>query len=606
MSVRLSILAGLLLMAATPCLAAGVLTYTPTPAIIGASPGSTVALVATLQNTGDATLYINDVTTTFSGPAALYFRRNPFFNFFNSVPGTFDATDSAFTGAVHEIVIAPGTPSGNYTVTIGIIGGAAPSLVDPSANGIGSQSFTIVVGAAQTIPYSVPLNGGMSMITQGAAGSVSVGFGSVQPFTGSTPTGLAIFGFRQNNVLVSEAGVPASPARLSGRIYAEVNGTVNTGISLANPNDQPALVSFYFTNATGDFRNGTTTIPAHGQISAFLDQSPFNGGAFISGSFTFNSSIPIAAIAIRGRINERGEFLMTTLPVATTALRAITAPLIFPHIVDGGGWKTEIILVNPADAPIAGIIQFFSQSGVATISSSYSIPPRSSQRFETAGTSSSTSAGWAEVFLAPNTAEPSGSAIFSYRNAGVIVTEAGVPDVPAANAFRLYAEASGTLGSGGSTQTGIAVVNTSATTATVTVELIRLDGTSTGLSGVLSVPANGQTAAFLGQIPGLGSLQLPSQGPPFQGLVRVSSSALISVTGLRGRYNERLDFLVTTTPAINEATPASTAPVYFPQIADSGGYTTQFVIFSGTAGGSGTGIMELYSQSGMPLNARVQ
>ena len=43
-----------------------------------------------------------------------------------------------------------------------------------------------------------------------------------------------------------------------------------------------------------------------------------------------------------------------------------------------------------------------------------------------------------------------------------------------------------------------------------------------------------------------------------------------------------------------------------PQVADSGGYTTQFVIFSGTAGGGGTGIMELYSQSGTPLNAHVQ
>ena len=116
-------------------------------------------------------------------------------------------------------------------------------------------------------------------------------------------------------MLVSEAGVPAAPLIQSGRIYAELNGSIDTGIAIANPNDQPATVSFYFTNAGGSFGNGTTTIPAKGQIAGFLDQAPFSSGLSLSGSFTFSSPIPIAAIAMRGLTNERGEFLITTLPV---------------------------------------------------------------------------------------------------------------------------------------------------------------------------------------------------------------------------------------------------------------------------------------------------
>jgi|SRR5690242_8060064 hypothetical protein len=91
-----------------------------------------------------------------------------------------------------------------------------------------------------------------------------------------------------------------------------------------------------------------------------------------------------------------------------------------------------------------------------------------------------------------------------------------------------------------------------------------------------------------------------------QGVLRVSSSASVSVMGLRGRNNERNDFLITTIPSVNEAAPASNGPVYFPHIADSGGYTTQFVLFSGQPGSSPAGTIQLFSQSGTTLNVTVQ
>src|SRR5207244_11460604 len=150
-------------------------------------------------------------------------------------------------------------------------------------------------------------------------------------------SGLAIFSLRNGNMVIGEAGVPASPLIQTGRIYAEVNGAVNTGLAIANPNDQAATISFYFTDATGrDFGQGTTTIAANGQIAQFLNASPFNSGTLASGTFTFSSSVPVAAIALRGLTNERSEFLITTLPVTTTT--AQSGSLIFPHFADGGGW----------------------------------------------------------------------------------------------------------------------------------------------------------------------------------------------------------------------------------------------------------------------------
>src|SRR5262249_33563697 len=146
-----------------------------------------------------------------------------------------------------------------------------------------------------------------------------------------------------------------------------------------------------------------------------------------------------------------------------------------------------------------------------------------------------------------------GSAVFSFRQNDVTVTQAGVPAIGAAKAFRLYAEASGDFANGavGSIQSGLAVANPSNAPANVTVELYRLDGSSAGISGNLVIPAGGQVAKFVSQIAGLEQLG------SFQGVVRVSSPQAVSVVGLRGRNNERNEFLIATTPPVDESTPAS-------------------------------------------------
>jgi hypothetical protein len=302
-------------------------------------------------------------------------------------------------------------------------------------------------------------------------------------------------------------------------------------------------------------------------------------------------------MALRGRTNERGEFLITTLPVADLDAPAETGTTLFPHFVDGGGWTTKIVLVNPSDSVLSGTVQFVDPLGRPATAAlngqfifSYSIAARSSQTFQTGGGGIGVLSGSARVVPATNTRTPSGLAIFAFRHGGITVTEAGVPTIAAGTAFRLYAEIDGPI------QTGIAVVNNSTSAAAVTLELTKLDGTSAGPAGTLSIPPNGQTAVFLSEVPGFGSLPTP-----FQGVLRVSSPASISVIGLRGHYNERNDFLITTTPPVNEAALPATLPLFFPYIVDSGGYTTQFILFSAQPGSSPSGMMQLFNQSGGAL-----
>src|SRR5262249_61018907 len=118
----------------------------------------------------------------------------------------------------------------------------------------------------------------------------------------------------ENLVPGPEAAVAASPPLRTGRIYAEISGAVDTGVAIANPNDQAATINFYYTDFAGtNVLSGTTTIAANSQISAFLDQTPYlsqqNSTINLSSvrTFTFTSSLPVGVIALRGYKNERGE-----------------------------------------------------------------------------------------------------------------------------------------------------------------------------------------------------------------------------------------------------------------------------------------------------------
>ncbi len=456
--------------------------------------------------------------------------------------------------------------------------------------------------------YTIPDRGGVRLWTAENSASVEVAYARLQPDPGNTtPSGLAIFGLRQNGALVSEAGVPASPKIRAGRIYAEVNDSVNTGLAIANPNDQSTTVSFYFTDFNGTNSGaGNFTIPANGQIASFLNHSPFSGGPSLGGTFTFDSSLPVAVVVLRGLSNERSEFLSTTMPVAE-----LSAPLeetvIFPHFADGGGWTTQIVLVNPTDDYMNGTVQFLGQGSAAasaqpvavTIAGQtssmfqYAIPQRSARLFLTSGATGAVVVGSVRITPSSGQRTPSGVAVFSFKKAGVTVSEAGVPAVRSSSAFRLFAESSTSI------RTGIAVVNASPDPATVRFDPSDLTGAETRLSGTATIPGNGSVALFLNQIQGLEALP-----DSFQGIVRVStaSPAGVSLIALRGRVNERGDFLITTIPPVDEGTTPSSEELLFPHLVDGGGYTTQFILFSGSAGQSVSGAIRFLGQLGQPLS----
>ena len=120
------------------------------------------------------------------------------------------------------------------------LNGSVFRIINPDA--ITASNRTFQAASASAFVASTP----------GSAVALTTGYTRIQADQGRPlPAGMAIIGFRQRGILVSEAAVQASPLVSSGRIFAEIGNGVNTGIALANPNNVAVTVSFYFTDAGG-------------------------------------------------------------------------------------------------------------------------------------------------------------------------------------------------------------------------------------------------------------------------------------------------------------------------------------------------------------------
>jgi hypothetical protein len=157
-----------------------------------------------------------------------------------------------------------------------------------------------------------------------------------------------------------------------------------------------------------------------------------------------------------------------------------------------------------------------------------------------------------------------------------------------------YAEMTGS-------ESGLAVANTSDAPLRVTIRLTDLAGNNAAPPATMDLPARGQRALFLHEIPEFASLSAP-----FQGSLHLTADApAIGVTALRGAYNERGDFLISTLPVVDAADKTNESLIV-PHMAVGGGYTTQLIFFNVSSAAPATTTIGFFSQSGQPLSLEVR
>ena len=519
------------------------------------------------------------------------------------VPGTGTAprTGSGTSGSTHSSKGPSSTPTAGFP---------GPGTATPTGEANpGRQSGLL------TQLYFQLQNSGTTRFTSGLNETVNTGYAPLTVNCCVTPSGFAILDYRKGGVLLSEATVPVSQLVRSGRIATQIKSMVNTGIAIANPNAEQATINFYFTDEKGSkLYSGATDVAAGGLVTAFLNQPPFSPSSqseinlASARTFTFSSSAPVGVTAIRGFNNERSDFLFATVPVVALSATE-SSPLVFAHYADGGGWRTQVELVNPTDSVLSGTVAFFGANFSAGTSSRvpretvpYSVAPRSAVNIQPSKTSSDVRTGWIRVTPSSGTPSPSGAVVFSYEADGITTTGTAVAAVPPTSSSRLFVEASGNFDNGQpeSVQTAFAIANPSEAPATVYFRLLGLDGKTIGDQTSLTIPPYEQVAMFLDQLPGAQGIS-----GEFQGFIQITGSS-VSVLSIRGRYNERGDFLITSTPTISESSASLSTKTLFPYLADGGGFTTEFLLFNRAASQESTGTVNFTDPSGSTLTLAIQ
>jgi hypothetical protein len=176
-------------------------------------------------------------------------------------------------------------------------------------------------------------------------------------------------------------------------------------------------------------------------------------------------------------------------------------PLTLPHVVDGGGWQSTIILMNSSGAPASATLVFHKDTtGGATgpwspplletsSTTGLALAASSTMFLHTAGTAAALTQGWAEF---NSDAGVTAYVVFTNRQQGHQDNEGTAPAVAPSNRILVpYDDASGFV-------TAISIVNPTGGPQDITVGFRTTDG-AVAFSNLPTVPAFGHRAFVLSQ-----------------------------------------------------------------------------------------------------------
>jgi len=207
--------------------------------------------------------------------------------------------------------------------------------------------------------------------------------------------------------------------------------------------------------------------------------------------------------------------VFSTIPVLVDEA---STTLYFPQVADGGGYRTNFVLVNPGATTTAARLEFFQDDGTPlglSIGGSTKtfadvlLSAKGAAHLLTDGTGAVTKAGWVRV---TSPVAIGGSAIFQTLGGARIASEAGVSSSPFGLHFTGY------VSSVGDTWSGLAICNPNSTSVTIT---LKLRDTSGQVAATTSFNLNplGHVAQFSWQWFGNGfsgfegTLELVATGP---------------------------------------------------------------------------------------------
>jgi len=278
-----------------------------------------------------------------------------------------DLMQSASAAHLYFPQIADG---GGYTTSI-ILLNTSERTQSGTINFYADNGSAISMGildgiSGSALPYSIAPGGTSLFQTDSQPSTVQAGSARLTPDFGSTlPVAAGVFNYTENGVLVSETGIASATPTTHARIFVDMSGSHDSGLAIAAINSVPIAIAMQAYQRDGVTPAGDQSanlgLPGNGHQAFFLWQWIPGLPADFQGVLDLSAATPFAALTLRFLDNERGDFLLTTFPVADMT-RAAPSPLIFPHLAAGGGYRTEFIFLSAGGAGEA-VMSFFGMNG---------------------------------------------------------------------------------------------------------------------------------------------------------------------------------------------------------------------------------------------------
>ncbi len=236
---------------------------------------------------------------------------------------------------------------------------------------------------AAATPLFIALSSGIFlcplMAEPDQSGTPQVGYAVISTGSGISGTSASlqifeIFGFPQAGIF-ERAEVPAAQMTTSALLLVTTSNTLgrNTGIAISNPGFSLAQVDMTLRRNDGIIvAIKTILVPSKSQISQLLTQIFSDRPGLLTeftGTLSLVSSQPVAIVALRFRDNAfstetvSGLSAPSPVPPVVIGVGAGSQSFILPNFVSGGGWATEIVILNAGNTPTSVRLDLFSSNG---------------------------------------------------------------------------------------------------------------------------------------------------------------------------------------------------------------------------------------------------
>lgn len=166
---------------------------------------------------------------------------------------------------------------------------------------------------------------------------------------------------RRSRMLIGESTVTAPKPRTRAIFFVSGREGSRDVLQLSNPDEDDIEVSLTLRGG-GRTRATAITVPGNGNVQLALADLLDRDNDGVAGALTVASSRAVASVLLTRMHGEERESLVLASAGSNNSLGG-TDDTVLPGLLVGGGYRVEIVVLNPHDTTIGGEIAFFDRDG---------------------------------------------------------------------------------------------------------------------------------------------------------------------------------------------------------------------------------------------------